>query len=404
MRFAHSISTDGYSVTLVCTNESVRGRKKTFRSGASTRVREAASKKENENDESFPATVRREFPLLTAQTVPDVLRYLKEELGCEDVEKAQTRFVGGDPGKNVLLALVDEFRRKVRYTSGQRRRETDGGSHRRVVHARRGKPGKKTSRKPMPSSRMRRKETTRLYAAANISARDTNTLPGRTTRKQHTRRTPYMHAYARAAGLEAEMSRRHLTPRTADPMHLCKYFAFREACRGVFENTYTRPVFRALRFTAHTKRRKSVEAFAERILEKYGTPPSTSSHHHHHQSRHVVVMYGDWGRRPNLKHQAPSPGIGLRRILHGYLGRSGQKIVTITVRETFTSSYDPDTLAPASEARGTHCLLRQDETASVGGKPRKGVYWSRDVLGALNILRKGTYLLRHGTAHPVFGS
>jgi len=37
MRFAHSISTDGYSVTLVCNNENIRGRRQIYRSGASSR-------------------------------------------------------------------------------------------------------------------------------------------------------------------------------------------------------------------------------------------------------------------------------------------------------------------------------------------------------------------------------
>ena len=45
-----------------------------------------------------------EFPLLTVETVPDIVRYLRD-IGCEEYDK----FVGGDPGKGVLLALVDEF-------------------------------------------------------------------------------------------------------------------------------------------------------------------------------------------------------------------------------------------------------------------------------------------------------
>ena len=39
MRFAHSICTDGYSVTIVCTDQPVRGRHGTFRSGVSSRKR-----------------------------------------------------------------------------------------------------------------------------------------------------------------------------------------------------------------------------------------------------------------------------------------------------------------------------------------------------------------------------
>ena len=74
-------------------------------------------------------------------------------------------------------------------------------------------------------------------------------------------------------------------------------------------------------------------------------------------------------------------------------------MTTITVRETYTSSYDPDTHESVSEAHGTHALLREDP---IPGEKR-GIFWNRDVLGSLNILRKGRHLLEHKTAHPKFG-
>ena len=67
--------------------------------------------------------------------------------------------------------------------------------------------------------------------------------------------------------------------------------------------------------------------------------------------------------------------------------------MTLTVRETFTSSYDPETLRSVSEARDVHALLREDVYPDVP-KNKRGCFWSRDVLGALNILRKGTHLLQ----------
>ena len=103
----------------------------------------------------------------------------------------------------------------------------------------------------------------------------------------------------------------------------------------------------------------------------------------------VTILYGDWGRQPNLKHQAPSPGIGLRRILHATPG-----IVTITVREAYTSSFCPRCGGHVDNDRGVHGLLRCDTC---------GVRWSRDVVGAKNILAKGMHLLTTRTAHPTFG-
>ena len=72
---------------------------------------------------------------------------------------------------------------------------------------------------------------------------------------------------------------------------------------------------------------------------------------------------------------------------------------TNAVLISHTSSYDPNTHRPVSEARGTHALLREDYDPEVF--PR-GIYWSRDVLGALNILRKGMHLLKKRESHPLF--
>ena len=66
-----------------------------------------------------------------------------------------------------------------------------------------------------------------------------------------------------------------------------------------------------------------------------------------------MLFYGDWGRHPNLKNQAPTPGIGLRRLLHAFPG-----ILTVTVREWYTSSYCPCCQTSVEEARGKHALLR----------------------------------------------
>jgi hypothetical protein len=105
-----------------------------------------------------------------------------------------------------------------------------------------------------------------------------------------------------------------------------------------------------MRFTPWSKRGASERAFADKIKEKYGRNGEAGN------EQVVILMYGNWGRNPNLKHQAPvvTPGIGLRRMLHMY-----DDITTITVHEAYTSSFDPKSAGPpVSEARGKHALLR----------------------------------------------
>jgi len=142
-------------------------------------------------------------------------------------------------------------------------------------------------------------------------------------------------------------------------------------------------VYRSTRFTAWIKRKVSVNAFADKIKEKFGNGNSDCP---------IVILYGNWGKRPHLRHQAPTPGIGLRRLLHATEG-----ITTITIHEAYTSSYCPNCHGTVEEARGSHGLLKCCD------KQLCGTYWSRDVLGALNILEKGMHLLYREGPHPLFG-
>ena len=263
MRFAHSISTDGYSVTLVTTNKSVRGRNHSYQSGVSTRKR-----KTSDATEKVPDAFREEFPHLKADTVADVIEYLRS-IGCGEFKE----FVGGDPGKTILLALVDEFRNKLCYSAAQRRHDTDGGRNNIKISDARG-----GGRRFKTAGQMRHKASIRRLPGPIQ-------VPGRAGNASVTL------SYVTTCGLESEMRKRHLSAKTVDLEKYRQYVAFREAARGSFETTYWRRMFRAMRFTAWTKREKSVENFANRILEKYGNRCGSVN-------KQVVILYGNWGRRP----------------------------------------------------------------------------------------------------------
>ena len=319
--FDHSISTDGYSVSLLVTDNSVRGRK-TFKSVSKNRKR--APRKTAEERAAPAYTDAEGFPLLNSQTAANVARTLI---------KPSTVLTGGDPGKNVLLMLIDVAFNRLRYTAAQRRHDTLG--------------------------RLRSDATTRVRFRRH---RDMGMLLG-----------DGVMAAPSAAYVENTILRRH-TSRAATPTGIAGYARSREAVRKVMERTYNTAVFRWARFLAWTRKRGSVEGFAKRIRETYGND--------------VAVAYGDWGRRPNLKNQAPSPGIGLRRVLH-FLG-----ILTITVRENYTSSFCCACESEVTEGRGVHGLLHCAACET---------FWTRDVLGAANILKKALFILDERTPHPVFG-
>jgi hypothetical protein len=304
MRFDHSISTDGISVTMIVSNRETRGRKHLYRSAVQHRPNGGKAK-------SKPSS---EFPDIGQGTPCDVLG--------EPDPKRRPIFLGADPGKGVLLQLVDTAGRTLRYTSGQRHSDTLARERRaKVLHAR---------------------------CTPTGLSRQLDTSPPCAER------------------LEKEMMRSGLSHKTWNVHKFKRYVAFREEARSIQEATYTRRLFRKLRLLAWMRRRLSVEAFVKKIKEKYGE-----------RGTPIVMFYGDWGRCPNLKHQAPTPGIGLRRLIH-----AADPILTVTVHEAYTSSFcaRPTCGGGVSYFRGLHGVLRCDQC---------GVKWRRDVLGARNILAKG---------------
>jgi hypothetical protein len=324
MRFDHSVTTDGYSVSLVVSDRVVRGRKHQYSSAVKSRKK----KVKTACDEEFPA--------LKVDTAPDVKRLVEEEWGSPTL-------VGGDPGKNVILMLIDKRGRVLRYTGAQRRHET---------------------LQPLRSKAVR--NAARRLTSTGYRSRDGSEV------------VPFS-----AAMVERRMRKGNVSPRTCNIAKFKEYVAFREKHREVLQTTYTRRLFRAMRFLAWTRRRATVEKFAKRILEKYGDGGPAAVQ--------VAILYGDWGRRPNLKNQAPSPGIGLRRLLDSTDG-----IKTVTVHEAYTSSFCPVCSSGEVENhRGVHGLLRCWGC---------GRMWSRDVLGAKNILAKGLHLLQGDGPHPLFGA
>lgn len=340
MLFDHSVATDGYSVSLGVTDGAVRGRH-----GFVPTCRDSARKKRKTTgaqpfyDESgVPTDASTGLPILT----PATAAYWADRFQ-NDPKLAGSNKTGGDPGKGVLLQLVgtvDGRRKNVRYTAKQRTFDAGGG-----------------------------KRAQRLQAAR------TKNLPNVMLSYEGVPVDPRINSIEK--GLL-----RTCSPKAASLPAFREYVRKRDAVRGALEALYARKVFRWGRFIAWAKRDLSVTRFAKKIVETYGSG-----------GKPVVVFYGDWGRNPNLKNQAPTPGIGLRRLLHKFEG-----ILTITVREMYTSSYCPRCSAEVDNARGVHGLLK-----CVQDRADCGMYWSRDVLGASNILAKAMYMLEHpGDPHPLF--
>ena len=96
-----------------------------------------------------------------------------------------------------------------------------------------------------------------------------------------------------------------------------------------------------------------------------------------------IIGWGNWGRNPNLKHSAPTPGIGFRR-------RAANHFMTVTVPEHDTSKTcpycrtktleNPNVAKVGEEPITRHHLLR---CTNVKCKSR---WWNRNNAGSFNIL------------------
>jgi hypothetical protein len=250
----------------------------------------------------------------------------------------QGTILGGDPGKGNLLTVTDG-KKVVKYSYAQRRSESGAKEHA-MDHRRRldvkldEHPGAKTAGELLQT----------------IGA-----VPGQ----------PNVRRSAKSCLL----------------LHYSQYLRTRNAIANKLYAFYRLTVFRADRFDAWVGRRASEDRFASQIKNTFG--------------KEAVIMYGNWGRSPNLKHQPPSPGIGLRRKLCSYFK-------VYLVHEAYTSSVCPTcdhgVTKPRMDAKGKevhHLLKCVSHTCFCP-------WWNRDVLGALNILRTGKHALRTGTWHPTF--
>ena len=202
MLFDHSISTDGYSVTLVVSNKPIRGKKHQFRSGVQNK-RKAPKKKLSD-----------EFPELNVHTAPKI----KVELSLSSPHPP--RLLGGDPGKTVLLQLIDQFGDGLRYTRKHRNNDT-------LCRLR---------------SKKQKSERGAIASAASESAMT----------------------------IEREMVRNNITPKTWDAARFRSYIAFRDRRGAELRATYAKKAFRSMRFLAWSRRDLSVKRFTKAILEKYG--------------------------------------------------------------------------------------------------------------------------------------
>ena len=171
-----------------------------------------------------------------------------------------------------------------------------------------------------------------------------------------------------------------------------RYLALRLEISVHLRPFYQRTGHRRRQYRALLGRKSSEDRLCNNIAETFGG---------------MVIFWGNWGRNPNLKHQPPTPGIGLRRQVH-------KRFQTYTYDERMSSSLCFTCESPVSHPftrsyrRVNRSGVRVEVTISVHHLLRcenekcTSRWWERDNLGSLNGMKITNYALRHGKPHPVF--
>jgi hypothetical protein len=269
--FDHAILTDGYTVNFQVSPQ--YNQTKSMLKRALER-KKAAEKKKLVKQKRTEARVSKTRDFST-----------EEFPHCDDPSLKHdptTKSLGGDPGKQDLLAVSDGIR-TIRLTSNAMNFATKSkarGKHR---------------------DKLRRRAP---CAGSSVSAYESEVL--------------------------SQASHKSCVPAT-----FRRHLQLRFPYEGGAWKVYSRPLFRQSKFLVYCAKKSVVQKFINRIKSTFSKPVKTSRHEWmKHSTRpevddikrnarlatsKLVIMYGDWGRNPNLRNSAPTPGIGLRRLIHKHI-------------------------------------------------------------------------------------
>lgn len=182
---------------------------------------------------------------------------------------------------------------------------------------------------------------------------------------------------------------------------------------------YSHPYFRQAKFLVYSRTKSSEHNFFNKVKETFlkeepTTLPTwmkTSDDEivqamrreiaSPKEGKKLVIAWGNWGRNPNLKNSAPTPGIGIRR-------RATQHFdMTCTTPEHYTSKTCPccrtktlENPKVGKEPIAKHHLLRCTNEAC------HCRWWNRNTAGSFNILYRAyeTFVSAQNLANPDSGS
>jgi len=103
--------------------------------------------------------------------------------------------------------------------------------------------------------------------------------------------------------IEQETTLSDYNSKTVDYTKFKQYLQQKNRVNDIVKEFYQRELFRKLKWRQFVYTKKSEDKFINHIKKTFGSPEK------------VCIAYGDWSRSTQMKHFAPTKGIGMRRLL-----------------------------------------------------------------------------------------
>lgn len=184
---------------------------------------------------------------------------------------------------------------------------------------------------------------------------------------------------------------KNVNSKTCELIEFEKYAIIKTAVDKIISPFYKREIFRKLNFRAYIGKQRSESKLVNNIKRIYGT-----------NNKEILLVYGDWSRRSQMRGCISTPCIGLKRTLAKYF-----KIKNID--EFRTSCLDNNTFEENVNAviiknernRKLHSVLVSKIKTTENGKDLLR-FQNRNRNSVLNMRNIFGYYLSEGKRHPKF--
>lgn len=147
-----------------------------------------------------------------------------------------------------------------------------------------------------------------------------------------------------------------------------EYIKKKTIVNGLLKKFYYLKLWRKFKWRKWIATRKSEDLFLNRIESTFG------------KKEDLLICYGNWSRRKQMKYMMPTKGIGLRRII-------SKRFNVVLVDEYKTSALCSRCNSKLTNYKNIHRVLVCTKCEGISSESRKNIFMHRDINACMNMLR-----------------